>query len=131
MSKKPGPKKGTKHDQRPRSEFASRLITVRKKKGLSQVQLAEKMGVNQGFISHYEGDSEGPTPELLKRFAVALGVSVKVLLGDVQIESGGPPPPKAIQKRLDMISRLPQKDQQTIARIIDGLASQHGIAAPK
>ena len=58
-------------------------------------------------------------------------MSVKVLLGDVQIESSGPPPPKAIQKRLDMISRLPQKDQQTIARIIDGLASQHGIAAPK
>lgn len=60
-----------------------------------------------------------------------MGVSVKVLLGDVQLETGGPTPPKAVQKRLSMISRLPQKDQQTIARIIDGLASQHGIAAPK
>ncbi len=94
-------------------------------------KLAEKMGVNQGFISHYEGNSEGPTPDLLKRFAAALGVSVKVLLGDVQVEGSGPLPPKSIQKRLPMISKLPQKDQQTLARIIDSLASQDGIKTPR
>ena len=47
----------------------------RKAKGLTQVQLADAVGVTEGAIRHYESGIRAVRPELLEGIANALGVS--------------------------------------------------------
>lgn len=65
--------------------FSSRLKEARKKSGLSQKELADKVQVSQGTISAYEkgtGDKgSGPTIEKVARIAAALDVSLDWLCG--------------------------------------------------
>ena len=133
MIKKPGPPKGTKHDKMPRSEFGKNLIAIRRKKGISQVELAKKLGLHQRMISHYEGNTEGPTFDMMKKIAEALNVNLAVLIG---VSKNGKTetetlPSKAIQKRWPVIAKLPHKDQQNLVRMIDGLALQKKKKKPQ
>ncbi len=53
---------------------------LRKRAGLTQSELAEKMNVSASHISQYERGLRNPSPSQLKRFADALGVPLNVLL---------------------------------------------------
>lgn len=53
------------------------------KKGMTQKQLGEAMGVGVQMISAYESGRRRPKTETLARFADALGVSLSDLLADV------------------------------------------------
>ena len=58
----------------------------RKAQGLSVVGLAEKVGMTEGAIRHYESGIRTPGEEQLKKIARALDVSPK-MLEDHKIES--------------------------------------------
>ncbi len=47
------------------------LINLRKEKGLSQEELAEKIGTKQSAISRLENDNYNPSVELLSKIAKA------------------------------------------------------------
>jgi transcriptional regulator with XRE-family HTH domain len=52
------------------------------RKGVSQLELAKKSGVAQGYISDLvAGSKKNPGLDVLKRLAKALGVPVTELLG--------------------------------------------------
>lgn len=64
--------------------FPARLREIRKKKDLTQQELAEKINKDRCTISNYEiGDSK-PTIYVLSDLATALGVSTDYLLGRVE-----------------------------------------------
>lgn len=57
------------------------LKQLRKKKGLTQVELAKKARVTQAYIAKLEtGDKTNPSLAILRRLAKALRVSVTELL---------------------------------------------------
>lgn len=58
----------------------------RKARGLSVVRLAEKVGMTEGAIRHYESGIRTPGEDQLERIAKALDVSPK-MLEDHKIES--------------------------------------------
>lgn len=62
-------------------EFGERLRTLRKERNLTQKQLATLIGVKNSVISFYEVGDRTPSPEVLKKLAVALHVSADILLG--------------------------------------------------
>ena len=51
----------------------------RKLRGMTQVQLAEAVGLTEGAVRHYESGIRAVKPELLESIAAALGVSVNAL----------------------------------------------------
>jgi len=55
------------------------LATARRAKGLSQEELAERVGVTQEAISRYESERRDPSPEVLEQLARALGVTARFL----------------------------------------------------
>ena len=61
--------------------FGQRLRRIRKEKGLTQRTLAEKVGVNQHLISHYERETNKPNVTTLEWICEALGVTATELLG--------------------------------------------------
>lgn len=62
-------------------EFGERLKTLRKERNLTQKQLATLIGVKNSVISFYEVGDRTPSPEVLKKLALALHVSADTLLG--------------------------------------------------
>ena len=62
-------------------EFGNKLRQLRKEKNLSQKQLAALIGVQNSIISFYEVGDRTPSPDVIKRLAVALHVSADYLLG--------------------------------------------------
>ena len=56
------------------------ILTLRKKNGLSQEQLGEKVNVTRQTISNWELDETAPNPEQLKLLSKALQVSIDILV---------------------------------------------------
>ena len=123
---KPGPPKGQKLTEVRRSPFGERLSKVRKARGLTQKQFAERIGVTKRVIAFYEGDHAGPTPELLQKMAAGLRVTVSYLLGESTQKIIEPEVPAALRKHVDKLKNLPPKDQKAAVRMIDALAAQNG-----
>ncbi len=62
--------------------IASRLLLLRKNKGLNLEQLAELAGVSKAMISKIERQESSPSATLLGKLAAGLGVSVTQLLSE-------------------------------------------------
>lgn len=60
------------------------IKTARRLRGLSQVALAEAMGISPQSLNQYESGARTPGPKLLPLAASALGVSAAYLRGDAQ-----------------------------------------------
>jgi transcriptional regulator with XRE-family HTH domain len=73
--------------------LASQLIEARARAGLTQAEVAERMGTSQSTIARLEGGGAKPSLSTLKRFAKATGARVRVTL------EAKPEPKKARRKR--------------------------------
>jgi transcriptional regulator with XRE-family HTH domain len=81
-------------------DVAIQLVSLRKKSGLSQKELAKRVGTSQQQISRLESPSyEGHSLSMLRRVAGVLGASIRV---EIQPERDHPLPivaePKAIYR---------------------------------
>lgn len=59
-------------------EIRKQLIELRLQQGLSQKELAEKVGTKQSAISRLENGSYNPSLDFLSKIAHALGKEIKV-----------------------------------------------------
>ena len=62
-------------------EFSERLKDVRKQAGLTQVDVAEKLGISQPAYASWERGVKKPTQDNLVKIAKILNVSVDYLVG--------------------------------------------------
>jgi transcriptional regulator with XRE-family HTH domain len=97
--------------------IGDRLAFIRKSIGLTQIELAKKIGITQGLVSEYENDKLRLYDKMLARFAIALNASIDEIVGLL--------PPKqekvhySITRRINRLKNLSQKDQKHILRLID------------
>ena len=99
--------------------FGQRLARIRKEKGLTQYELAGKMGLVQALISEYERDKIRAHHEMVARFAIALEVSADDLLGINAPKRKHKSPSLRLQKRMLQIEELPKHQQKILLRTID------------
>lgn len=107
--------------------LGQRLARLRRDRGLTQVELAEKMGLIQGLVSDYELDKLRPNPDILVRYARALRVSADELLGLTKPEKLTPglsSVSRRFLRRLQQIDTLPKRDQDALLRTIDVFLSR-------
>jgi len=104
------------------SSFATRLKELRKSKGLSQDDLAEKLGVKSGkqTISNWELGKTEPTLSDIRKIAEVLTTTLSFLIEGVQGNSDVMQEPKAgyisvpMEEYIDLQRRvIKQMDQQT------------------
>lgn len=92
-------------------DFGSRLKELRKQNGLTQQQLADRIGVTKSVISFYELRERTPSPEVLIKLSYVFHVSTDHLLG---IERG----------RVIDVSLLDDEDIAAVQAIVDRLAKK-------
>ncbi len=63
-----------------RELFDNHIKKIRKRKGMTQVQLAKKLGISQGRVSEIEHLDYRPTIKTYRRVAKALGVDITELI---------------------------------------------------
>ncbi|HVW84326.1 MAG TPA: helix-turn-helix transcriptional regulator, partial [Bryobacteraceae bacterium] len=62
------------------SGFPQHLAALRKQHGLTQQQLAERIGIHAVQLRRYEAGSSQPTLDVIRKIATALQVSADMLL---------------------------------------------------
>ena len=96
-----------------------RLARLRKERGFTQVELAEKLAIAQPIVSDYERGRLRPHPDMLTRLASALQVSTDELLGLEQTDEAPIALNRRFLRRLQAVDRLPKRDQEALLRTID------------
>ncbi|MGN8232315.1 helix-turn-helix domain-containing protein [Priestia flexa] len=61
--------------------FGKRLATLRKEKGISQYEFADRIGFSRGQVANYEQGKREPDYETLQKIADFFNVSTDYLLG--------------------------------------------------
>jgi len=100
--------------------FGQRLARLRKERGFTQVEIAERVGIIQALVSDYERDKLRLNAEMVVRFAAALEITTDELLKPKG--SGGPlrrKPSLRMLRRLEKIESLPAHQQTTLLKTID------------
>ncbi len=119
---KRGPVKGTKYKDTNPFEFGKILSRQRRKKGLSQTELGEIMGVSKRLISYYERELANPSMEIINNVCNALKISPRVFLEPTAVkETGEEEINPALKKRLEMVKALPPKAKKSLQDYIDVL----------
>lgn len=104
--------------------IGQRLAALRKAKGLTQIDIAQTLGLAQGLISKYERGGLLMHGELIVRFATALGVSADDILGMERKKSSrpavaAPTVDKTLARRLAQLQSLPRRDRDALLRTLD------------
>jgi len=100
-----------------------RLTRLRKDRGFTQVELAEKVGITQVLISAYETDRCAFSVEMAVRFALVLGISLDELLHPKAKKLSARKPSRRVLRRLEQIERLPRRKQTALLTTIDAFLS--------
>ena len=96
--------------------FGERLLSTRKKKKLSQDELAKQIGVHAPVIGRYERDEVKPSIETAFKIAKALKVSLDYLTGLSDLELD-----KNIVDVVTSLQKLNSEDKEHIFTTINAL----------
>lgn len=102
--------------------FGKRLVQARKKKGISQEELAAQLNTKGPVIGRYERDEMKPSIDAATKMAQLLEVSLDWLVGttDVELDTN-------TVKRIQDIDRLDLKDKELVFEFLDSFISNRKI----
>ncbi|MGH9968238.1 MAG: helix-turn-helix domain-containing protein [Pyrinomonadaceae bacterium] len=108
-----------------RTAFGERLYAVRQQAGLSQQQLADRLGITQRAYAHWERNPVALRADQLVSLAQALNVSVDDLVGINGSKKRGSGPTGKMKQLFEAASRLPRSQQQKIAALLEPFIAHH------
>lgn len=110
-----------------RTAFGERLYQLRLAAGLSQQQLADKIGLSQRAYAYWERHPVALRPDQLEQLALALNVSVSDLIGEKEKEERkrGTGPTGRMKQLFEQANDLPRSQQQKIAAVLEAFISQN------
>ena len=102
--------------------FGEKLAKLRKDKGLTQEELAKKIGVGIAQMRRYEGGGSSPTLGVIQNITRTLGISADELIFD---EHEGVASAKLFDKKLleqfERLSKMNSHDQEAIKTILESM----------
>ena len=107
----------------PRTAFGERLFAARTAAGLSQAQLAEKLGITQTSYADWERYPVALRPDQVKRLIQILNMSFEQLYGVAPSRSRNGGPVGKARRVFEEVSNLPRHQQQRIVSVVEDLLS--------
>jgi len=100
-------------------ELGKRIQKLRKENGLSQTDLAGKIGVSYAQLSRYEIKGAQPPAEVLNKMADALGTSVDFLInGNSSEKAQSTLKDVELLKQFREIDQMPENEKSTIIKVV-------------
>ena len=108
--------------------FAERIKELRKKKGLSQAELAEAMGVHFAQVSRYERGETKPNAEAMTKLAQVLETSTDFLMNGTTDETAlSAGLDKEMISRFKQVQELDADDKKTMLSFLDAFIAKGKI----
>jgi len=105
--------------------LGQRVAALRKEQGITQVQLAESLGIAQQTLAHYEVGRLRMAAGTLPTLARLLSVSIEELLGEEpKLAKGKRGPAPKLQQQLEQIAQLPKAKQRFVMEMLDTVIQQ-------
>lgn len=107
-------------------ELGNRIARLRKDSHITQVQLAETLGVSQPTMNAYELGQRRVPVSALPVLAKALGVGLEELLGESGAATRKRGPAPKLQQQVERLARLPKAQQRVVMQMLEGVLAQAG-----
>jgi transcriptional regulator with XRE-family HTH domain len=109
--------------------LGARIAQARKDQDMTQVQLAERLGIAQQTLAHYEVGRARIAADLLPVLAETLELSLdEMLIGEPAARPAGKRGPASrLQQQIDAIGQLPKAKQKFVVEMIDTVLAQHAL----
>lgn len=105
--------------------LGQRIAQLRRDRGLTQSELAEKLGVSQPVVSDYENDVIRLPADVVAQIATLLSGSTDELLGlKPTVDAQSTLQNRRLSRRLKDIEKLPRRDQDALLRTIEAFIAK-------
>lgn len=101
--------------------IGSRMKMRREELGMTQTQLAEKIGVTKGAIGNYETDANSPKASMMYKIFEALQCDANYLYQDDMFDAASVMLPEDEREMLRLYKQLNQEGKEKLADYADDL----------
>lgn len=112
-----------------RSEFGARLHAARESKGLSQAQMADKLGIAQQSYAAWERRNVALRADQLQQLAAILGIGVDQLLGHAPKPARAAGPVGKLRQVFERASKLSRAQQAKVAEFVEAFVERQEKAS--
>lgn len=115
---------------KPAPPFGERLAALRKERGWTQPQLAERLNVTVKMVTYLERQAKNPTAKTIEQIAQVFDVPVNALLNTAKVPNGArkPGPPARWEQLSRRLATLPRGRQRVVIDMLEGLLDKTGTA---
>ena len=109
--------------------LGARVAQLRHDQNLTQVQLAEALGMSQQMVASYEVGRRRIPVSMLQALAQALSVDIDGLLGDAARARAKRGPAPVLARHMERISALPKTQQKFVIQVLESVLAQASTQA--
>ena len=113
----------TNQDEQFFEKLGSRIKTLREEQNMTQVQLADLLGIRQQVIATYELGTRRIPASMIPDLAQILGISIETLFGMNNGTKRRGPSPK-LQQQIEQLQRLPKSKQKFVSEFLETVLQQ-------
>jgi transcriptional regulator with XRE-family HTH domain len=111
--------------------IGERIRRLRKERGWTQTEFAERIGCSQRSITYYEREGKYPPAPILAAMAGAFRIDIETLMDPDEpkkkAKTDDPdllnPEERRLWKRFRQLQMLPERDQRAVLRMLDAMSS--------
>ena len=100
------------------TDFGKRVADARQRLGLTQRELAERIGVSLRMMEYYERRADNVKSDVVKLIASTLNVTTDELLG-VSLPKERPGRMSKLRQQIAEIERLPKAKQLVVSQVLE------------
>jgi transcriptional regulator with XRE-family HTH domain len=112
--------------ERERPPFGQRLYELREAAGLTQAQVADKLGVSHRAYAFWEREPTAVRAEQLATLAELFGVTADFLIGRQPAKQRGSGPTGKMKQLFEAASNLPRRQQQRVVGLVEDFLVARG-----
>ena len=104
-------------------KLGRKVAALRKQQDITQVQLADILGISQQLVTAYENGQRKIPASILPRLSQLFAATLEELVGVPSKTPKRGPTPK-LQLQIEQISRLPRTKQKFVSEMLDTVIKQ-------
>ena len=105
-------------------QLGGKIASLRKEQQITQVQLAEVLGISQQYMQAFEAGRRKVPSSMLPTLAEVLAASVEELIGIASTDGKKRGPAPKLLKQVEQISQLPKAKQKFVMEMLDTVIQQ-------